>query len=488
MGIVKTQSIQYTLLYYFGVGLGYLNTVILFPKILDPDEFGLTRILLSVSIVIAQLAQLGSTSMVIRYHAILREKVFSLGVLICSFGLIILLGIAYFFKNYITSFYIENSQLFVSHYLLLIPFTIAIAYFNLFDSYLRAIYRNIFSAFLSNIILRIIWLGLIIIYSQHLLDFNAFIILYSSSYAIISMISLIYITLFKQTTISFKFHPKEQSLFRQIFNFNTFTLLAGLSIFLINKVDIIMLGSMENLATLGIYAIASYMAMVIRVPASSIGRTAQVIVANSFKNNDLKSIADLYQKTAITQMILSFGIFMLILINFQNITFFLPEEYGGSFIIFCFLGIAQVIDSSMGINGFIMINSKYYRVETLSSVMLLFLTILSNYILIPIYGGNGAAMATLLSIFIYNAFRLTYISMKLKMQPYTPKTALAFIISLIACFVGLVIPKANNFILDALMRSSITFLIYIPLIYWSKLSYDINGMINQILKPIRKLF
>ena len=70
-----------------------------------------------------------------------------------------------------------------------------------------------------------------------------------------------------------------------------------------------------------------------------------------------------------------------------------------------------------GLNAQIIINSKYYRYDLYTSLFL----VLSQYqlilFLIPKYGINGAAMATAISIFLFNLIRLILIKIKMGMHP-----------------------------------------------------------------------
>ena len=51
MGIIEKQSIRNLVLTYLGVGLGFISTLYLFPFILTTEEYGLTRILLSIAFI-----------------------------------------------------------------------------------------------------------------------------------------------------------------------------------------------------------------------------------------------------------------------------------------------------------------------------------------------------------------------------------------------------------------------------------------------------
>jgi len=469
-------------IYYLGVVLGYINTVILFPNFLEPDQFGLTRLLLSVSIIISQVAQLGTPGMVIRYYPNLKKKVFSLSMIITTSGIILTLALTLLLDVPIKSFYREKSALFNDYFYMLFPFAAAIVYYNLFDSYLRANYKNAVSAFLSNVLIRVIWLGLIIIYSLDIITFENFIVYYTLTYGFVTIISFIYVKIVDNPPLLSHYDEGDLSFIKQIKSFNFFTLLAGISSFLINKVDVVMLAGLDSLRISGIYAIAAYMAIVIRVPASSIARTAPSLVSSAFKKNDLKSIYALYKKSAITQLILCAAIFILIFINYDNILYLLPEEYKESALIFLFLGLTQVIDSAAGINGFIMINSKYYKFETIFSSMLLILTILTNLWLIPRLGGEGAAIATMISIVLYNLSRLIFIWIKFKMQPFDSNTIIALFICSGALAAGYFTPYFYNFIIDGIIRSALAGSILLLLTYQFRLIPEINQLVDNVIK------
>ena len=51
MGIVRKQSIASSIYIYLGFAVGAFNVLYLFPTYLTPQEFGLTRVLIDVSII-----------------------------------------------------------------------------------------------------------------------------------------------------------------------------------------------------------------------------------------------------------------------------------------------------------------------------------------------------------------------------------------------------------------------------------------------------
>ena len=60
MGIVIRQSIRTVAVTYFGIALGFVNTLWFYPLVLSKEEIGLTRTLISVGVLLATFASLGA--------------------------------------------------------------------------------------------------------------------------------------------------------------------------------------------------------------------------------------------------------------------------------------------------------------------------------------------------------------------------------------------------------------------------------------------
>ncbi len=140
MGVIRKQSLQTTLLSYLGVGLGYVNVVLLFPKFFEPDQFGLTRVLIAVTGVSAQFALFGLGNSIIRFfpkfnegdekgqHGFLGWALLwgVIGLAVVSLALLVA-------KPWVVDYYQEKSELFVHFYYLLFPFLFFEVCFNIFS-------------------------------------------------------------------------------------------------------------------------------------------------------------------------------------------------------------------------------------------------------------------------------------------------------------------------------------------------------------------
>ncbi|HRQ50764.1 MAG TPA: polysaccharide biosynthesis C-terminal domain-containing protein, partial [Agriterribacter sp.] len=86
---------------------------------------------------------------------------------------------------------------------------------------------------------------------------------------------------------------------------------------------------------------------------------------------------------------------------------------------FLFIGLTKVIDLGTGLNAQIIATSNYWRFELISGVILLAVTLPLTYIMAKQYGIVGPAIATLVSVSLYNAIRLFFLYKKFRLQPFT---------------------------------------------------------------------
>ena len=71
-----------------------------------------------------------------------------------------------------------------------------------------------------------------------------------------------------------------------------------------------------------------------------------------------------------------------------------------------------------GCNSAIIANSKFYKYTLYSNIILMVITVLSNIYFIQLYGLTGAAIATGISIFLFNTFKLLVVAIDLKFSPF----------------------------------------------------------------------
>ena len=192
----------------------------------------------------------------------------------------------------------------------------------------------------------------------------------------------------------------------------------------------------------------------------------------------------LYTKSAINLLLVGGLFFLLVWLNIDNILSILPEKFSHGKYVVLFIGLAQLFNISTGLNGVIIVNSKYYRWDLIFNISLLVITIMTNIILIPIYGIDGAAMATAISLFSFNILKVVFVYVKLNMHPFTVKTLYTLFIFLGLYFIIPLVPSVGNIFFDILVRTALIVILFVPTMYKLELSKDMNKIINSLLNKI----
>jgi len=126
----------------------------------------------------------------------------------------------------------------------------------------------------------------------------------------------------------------------------------------------------------------------------------------------------------------------------------------------------------------ILLNSKHYRVSFYTNIILVLVTIVANYLLIPQYGIEGAAIASAGAIFFYNGVKFLYVKLKMKMTPFTLKTAVVLSLGIAALYIsGLSDFGFDNLWISGTLKSLIYLALFVaPLLYF-RVSEDIHQLI-----------
>lgn len=493
MGVIFKQSIQNTIISYIGVALGFVITIWMFPNILSPEQYGLTRVLLSLAMVSSQLASLGMKNTIIRFFPFFRNKekdhhgFLFLSLAIPLIGLI-LLGVGLFlFRPAIIQYFIKRSELLVDYYWFVLPLAFCILFFHVTTSVVQALYDTVMSSFLMNIVVRILTALILVTYFLEWINFEQFMLLFVLNYGIILLGLLIY--MFKTSGVSLipDFEFLDKALVKKMLNYSIFAFFGGVASIIVSNVDIIMLSSLAGLEDTGIYAIAFYVGSAITITKSSIYKISSPVIADAFKEQNYDLIEQIYHRSSLNQVIAGGLLFCGVLANLDNLMNILPPEYGGGALVIIIIGAANIFDMSTGIDGAIILNSNHYRFDLYSTLFLIVLTVLLNYFLIPIYGIVGAAIGTASAVIAYNALKVSFVWIRFEMQPFHKKMLYVVAVGTLTMLLVSYMPLLYNVYLDILLRSVIVTLLYGVPLWMLDISDEVNQLVSGTFQKIKKL-
>ena len=485
MGVVRTQGIKNVISSYLGVALGYLNVIILFPAYFSSEQFGLINLMVSVSFVYTQFASVGLVNAIAKYFPFFKTEdkkhnFFLTYIIVLSVsGFAILTLIFFIFKPLIISAYIEKSRLFVDYFLLLIPLAFSLLASIIFETLARVIFKTVLSVFVREVVIRALTTIDILLFVFNVINFDGFIYILVGIYGLSAVIILIQVILSKEFRFVFSIKGMEKKHLFEFIRYGTYNLLSGAAMFVGQRVDIMLIGSMVGLSIVGAYSLYLFIATVISIPMRALAKISIPIITNSWKENDIKQISDIYKRTSLIQIIFGVLLYVGIIINKENLFVILNKpEYSANFAIFYFLGIAILIDVTVGLNSEIIASSKYYRYDALFNMILLGVSIIANLILIPVLGGIGASIASAISFFTFNFIKWLFLYVKYKMQPIDYKQVLVVLTGVACLVINHFIPQIKGLYFDIVVRSSAISVFYLSALYFMKVSWDLNDRVK----------
>lgn len=173
-------------------------------------------------------------------------------------------------------------------------------------------------------------------------------------------------------------------------------------------------------------------------------------------------------------------IFIGVVANLHNLNKILPDAYASASSVIIIIGLSKLIDMMAGVNGAIILNSKYYRFDLISMIILIIFSISLNYWLIPILNITGAAIATATSLFLYNLIKGIYVWIKFRMQPFSSKILVLIGFSSIVLWASLQTSHLDNTYLDILLRSAAITLVYSAGVLSLNISEEVNAIWNDL--------
>jgi O-antigen/teichoic acid export membrane protein len=493
MGIIIRQSVRTVAATYAGVAFGVLNTLLLYPLILSEEQIGLTRTLINAGLLFATFASLGAANIPTLFFPYFKDRSkrhngFLFFVLMIGFiGSVFFLVLFHLFKSTIITTYSENAPLLVEYIYYLVPFTIIIVFWNILETYAIVNQLPVVPSVIREVVVRgFLSLGLILFF-VHILSFDGYVRSIVITYGIALIATLFYLRfndiLFVGPDREIFSNPK----IKEMMMYGGFVLMGNASGAIIANIDGLMLSAYSGLKSTGIYTIAFFIAQIVEIPKRSLSQVLVPLVSEANKNNDIPKLRELYTKSSINQLIIGGAIFLCLWSNIDHIFRFIPNGNiysAGKWVVF-FIGLSKLFDMLTGINAEIIGTSKYYKYDLLFYILLSIIGIGANIIFIPMYQMTGAAIASAISIFMFNVMRFIFIAVKFKIQPFSWSTLHIIVLGIAILFMNGIFQTTAHPLVNIIVRSVLIIGIFIGGAIALKASEDVNSLVLRISEKIK---
>lgn len=484
MGIVLNQSFKNTISTYIGFGIGAINTLFLYTNFLTDEYYGLVAFVLSAANIMMPFMAFGVHNAIIKYYSTFKTKnsinSFLTLMLFLPFVFIIPAMIIGFLSYESISRLLSNENNIVGNYLWhIFVLAVAMAYFEIFFAWSKVQLKTVFGNVMKEIFHRVCIMILLFLVYLEWLTTKQFILALVGVYVLRMMIMKLYAYSVRFPNLKFE----TINGLSNIIKYALLMIIAGSVAMLILDIDKFMIGLMlEDIEQVAYYSVAIFIATVIAVPQRSMHQIMMPLTAKYLNDKDITSLENLYKRSSISLLVISGFIFLLIILNINELYKILPEEFTGGLFVVLLVSLAKLYDNSLGNNNAILFNSDYYKMVLFFGVLLAVLAIVLNFIFIPIYGIEGSAFATFLAVVVYNTIKIVFVKQKLNVQPFSISTLKIVLLLLVIILAMYFWEFPFHPMVNIALKSAILFIIYFALVLKMNISEDISMQIKKYLK------
>jgi len=484
LGIIEKQGIRGTMLTYVGVGIGFITQGVLMPRFLSLEQNGVLDLLTAWSLIFATLATLGINNVTNRLFPYFRDQktkhngYLRILMIVTGIGFILSIGLYIILRSWIISMSEADSGLFPMYADLIIPLTAFTALFLVLDIFNAVLFNAVRGILYKDVLQRVFILLALGFFYVKVLDYSAFVLAFIVALSLPGL--LIVFSLLKEKEFVLRREPGflKKDLARDMFSVASFGILVSFSNIIIQNIDKIMIGALMTVADTGIYGKVFFYGTLVAIPIRALSKISAVVVAQAWKENDLKLVADIYKKSTMDQLIIGLLVFIGLWANLHNIIHILTPAFAPGKNVIVFIGLSNLALMSAGVSGAILSTSNHYKILSLLVLLFGISVVVTNLIFIPWLGLTGAAVASAISATLYSFFRVWYLKKKFGMQPYTFRHLLILVAGGLAFLAGKLIPELGHgegisfwlwVSLDILLRSGTIVIVFSLMIHFLKL-------------------
>ena len=426
MGIVLRQSFRNTIIIYGAFLIGGINTIWFYPKILESEFYGMVVILLSASNLIMPLTAFGIQYTIVKFYSSYETKEqkdkFLSSVIFLPLFIALPIGFLWdYCHEWIMNKVTKENQIIESYTFSIYLIAVACAYFELFYSWTKVQLQTIFGNILKELWNRVVVMILLSAVFFGFITKSEFILYLTFAYII-----RVFVMMFYAFSMYFpKFYFKLPDNYLEVLKYSGYIILAGSAGAILLDIDKIMIPGKDAIEKAAYYSVAVFIGSFIEAPSRAMTQILQPLTSKSLNEFNTREVESLYKKSSINLLLVG-GLFFLLVNCGVGELFKLMEDkgYAGGEYVVLMISLAKLYTMFLGSNGAIINNSKFYKVALpLALGMSLLVYFLNSFFYYTLnIGTDGLALATLITIVVFNTVKLWFVHHKFTITPFTEKS------------------------------------------------------------------
>lgn len=195
-------------------------------------------------------------------------------------------------------------------------------------------------------------------------------------------------------------------------------IIGGVMSLMINYIDIVMIKSMISVRAVGLYKVASELALMPSIFLRIVNTIFPPMVSKLYHEGDVEAVRKLYEKLTRYLFLISTVIIGFILLFADQILNLYGIQYLEAKHVLIYRAIGQLVNASVGSVWYIVMMTGHQKIRLISIFISALLNISLNYILIPVMGIDGAALASMTSTVFINILGFFVVKLILKSKVY----------------------------------------------------------------------
>jgi O-antigen/teichoic acid export membrane protein len=486
MGIVVRQGFWSTVIAYTGVLVGYANTLYLRPEFLSIGQIGLFSLVTANAMLLSPICTLGMTGAYIKHYPefnssdALRNQFFSfqLVAILLMNALVVALGVA--LGGWIADYYVNAPE-----YMQFLGITAVVMLTNsVFDhlfSFSRGFLDIILPSFIRDVLVRLGSILLIVGFAGGWWSFEVAVMGLGVNYAVALVVFWGYCMVKYRLRVVLKWPDVDWVWKKRIFKFALYSAVLAASYSVMTNVGYTQVTAMLGAEANGIFTTCFFIGLIVEMPRRNMTKILSPIFSKAFQEGNREVIARMYVKGSITMAVFGSLLVIGILTNLPDLFAFIPKgkEFETGFYVVVAVCLAKLMMMAFGFGSELLTFSEHYLANLYSQVVAAVVLIGVNFVLIPRMGITGAGVGYLAGMSLHTVVKFALIWKHYRLSPFAMGHLWLGLISVGVFALFWWLPLSFHPVVNIGVRSVLTTLLFVGLIYKFEVSADINQLISS---------
>ena len=472
MGVIQRQTIKNNIVAYAAVLIGALASIYIYPKDLALRGFG--DALFKWVFLIGPIVSFGVHAVMVRFlpqldedKVVASQQLLTRALVVQTVSILLLCVVNWWLGDTIVAAFIDHGYNLglLENYrwevlLLLFPMVYSVT----LTTHILNFQRIALPAVFNNLFLK---MGLPVVF---LLTVWKFLPRASYAYYLIALYALVFFFLlgvaWRMGILGFRWErlKLQSKSMKDVFSFAFFSLFSGIGVSLATHLDTVSVNTFLGNDATGVYSFAVFVIGTMLIPFKAINQICAPFVSSSWEKRDLAHLGVLYRDSASALFSAGLVIFVGCVVCLPGVYGFTEDtpQYAVGYVATLLLGGGQLINQLTSINDALITYTDHYRWMMVFVLLLGLLNLWMNYYFIGVLnlGLEGAALATLVALLIFNLAKVIFVYLRIGIHPFSISLLYVAVAAITIGWLVYLIPSAGNPYLDVGVRGGLVVVLF----------------------------